>query len=79
MRLGTRDFNSFFEGGLSRLRIWNRALGADEITALHSTDTVPSDGLVAEFLLNADAGTIATDTARGNNGNPFGATWDVQS
>ena len=79
LRLGTRDFNSFFEGGLSRLRIWNRALGADEITALYSTDTVPSDGLVAEFLLNADAGTTATDTAQGHNGKLFGATWDVQS
>ena len=78
LRLGTRDFNSFFEGGLSRLRIWNRALGADEITALYSTDTVPPDGLVAEFLLNGDAGTIATDTVQGNNGNLFGATWDVQ-
>lgn len=79
LRLGTRDFNSFFEGGLSRMRIWNRALGADEISALYSADTAPSDGLVAEFLLNAETGTTATDTAQDNNGKLFGAAWDVQS
>jgi concanavalin A-like lectin/glucanase superfamily protein len=78
LRFGTRDFNSFFQGGLSRARIWNRALGAGEISALYSTDAAPPDGLVAEFLLNADTGTIAIDSAQGNNGNLFGATWDVQ-
>jgi Concanavalin A-like lectin/glucanases superfamily len=79
LRLGTRDFKSFFEGGLSRLRIWNRVLSADEIRALYSADTAPSDGLVAEFLLNADTGATATDTAQGNNGKLFGAVWEVQS
>jgi hypothetical protein len=79
LRLGTRDFKSFFEGGLTRLRIWNRVLSADEITALYSADTAPSGGLVAEFLLNADTGTTATDTAQGNNGKLFGAVWEVQS
>jgi hypothetical protein len=53
-------------------------LGASEISALYSSDAAPSDGLVAEFLLNADAGTTATDTAQGNNGNIIGAVWDVQ-
>jgi len=78
LRLGTRDLNSFFEGGLSRVRIWRRALSADEVSDLYSTDAVPSDGLVAEFLLNADTGTVATDTVQGNNGNIFGAAWEVQ-
>lgn len=78
LRLGTRDLNSFFEGGLSRVRIWNRVLSSDEISALYSADAAPSDGLVAAFLLNADTGTIATDTAQGNNGNIFGAAWEVQ-
>jgi len=78
LRLGTRDLNSFFEGGLSRVRIWRRALSADEVSDLYSTDAVPSDGLVAEFLLNADTGTVANDTVQGNNGNIFGAAWEVQ-
>jgi hypothetical protein len=78
VRLGTRDRNSFFEGGLSRVRIWNRALGADEVLALYTSDAVPSDGLVAEFLLNGDTGAIASDSAQGNDGTIFGAIWSVQ-
>ena len=78
MRLGTRDLNSFFEGGLTRVRIWNRALDAKQVSALYSFDTVPSDGLVAEFLLNADTGATVVDSAQGNDGNIFSAVWDVQ-
>jgi hypothetical protein len=78
LRLGTRDLNSFFEGGLSRVRIWNRALETGELSALYSSDAAPSDGLVAAFLLNADTGTTAADTARGNDGTIFGAVWDIQ-
>jgi hypothetical protein len=79
LRLGTRDFSSFFQGGLTRVRLWNRALNAQEISALYSADAVPSAGLIAEFLLNSDIGTTAPDTVQGNDGNIFGATWDVQS
>jgi len=78
LRLGTRDLNSFFEGGLSRVRIWNRALGADEVSALYSLDAAPADGLVAEFLLNGDTGTTAIDTVQGNDGTIVGAVWAVQ-
>jgi hypothetical protein len=78
LRLGTRDLNSFFKGGLSRVRIWNRVLSAKEISALYSSDAAPADGLVAEFLLNADAGSTAADSAQGNDGTIFGAVWDVQ-
>jgi hypothetical protein len=79
LRLGTRDLNSFLEGGLSRVRIWNRVLDAKkEVLDLYSSDRVPSDGLVAEFLLNAETGTTATDTAQGNDGVIVGAVWDIQ-
>lgn len=78
LRLGTRDLRSFFEGGLSRVRMWNRALAASEVSALYSSDAAPSNGLVAEFLLNVGSGTTAADTAKGNDGNIFGAVWDVQ-
>jgi len=78
VRLGTRDRRSFFQGGISRVRIWNRVLGADEVSALYVSDAAPSNGLVAEFLLNADTGATATDTARGNDGSIFGAAWDIQ-
>jgi hypothetical protein len=78
LRLGTRDLNSFFEGGLSRVRIWNRVLDAAEVSALYRSGVAPADGLVAEFLLDSDTGATATDTAQGNDGNIFGAVWAVQ-
>jgi hypothetical protein len=78
LRFGTRDFRSFFSGGITRVRLWSRALGADEISELFRTDVVPQDGLVAEFLLNADTGLRASDTAQGNDGTIFGATWAQQ-
>ncbi|MFI5459446.1 MAG: hypothetical protein ACHRXM_28815 [Isosphaerales bacterium] len=67
--------SSYFQGGLSRVRIWGRALGAAEIAGLFAVDTVPRDKLVAEFLLNADTGAAAIDTALGNNGTINGASW----
>jgi hypothetical protein len=78
LRLATRDLRSFFQGGVSRVRFWNRALSGDEVSALYVADTVPANGLVGEFLLNADTGTTAPDTARRNDGTILGATWDIQ-
>ena len=78
LRLGTKDLGSFFEGGLTRVRLWNRALDASAIEALYSADIVPAEGLVAEFLLNADTGVTALDTARENNGKIFNASWGTQ-
>jgi hypothetical protein len=78
LRFGTKDRGSFFEGGLTRVRIWNRVLPACEIAMLYSADVLPKGGLVAEFLLNANTGTTAVDTAKKNNGKIFDATWARQ-
>ncbi len=78
LRLGTRDFASFFQGGLTRVRIWKRALAAHDIAALYAADAVPTQGLAGEFLLNTDTGTVAADTAQGNDGTIEGATWETQ-
>jgi len=61
-----------------RVRIWNRVLGTDEVSGLYLSDAVPSNGLVGEFLLNADTGATATDTIRRNDGSISGAAWDIQ-
>jgi hypothetical protein len=79
LRLGTQNMGSFFQGGLTRVRLWNRALNATEIAGLYASDVAPDDGLVAEFMLNADTGTTAVDTARGNDGVVVNATWAEQS
>jgi hypothetical protein len=79
LRLGTKDLGSFLEGGLTRVRLWNRTLTATEVSSLYQTDLTPLDGLVAEFLLNADTGTVAIDTAQGNNGSVVNGVWATQT
>ena len=75
LRLGTRDFASFFQGALAKVRIWNRALSDGEIQDLYASDVVPADGIVAEYLLNEGQGDVAHDTAGGHDGAVAGATW----
>jgi len=79
LRLGTKDLGSFLEGGLTRVRLWNRALSAAEVSDLYSADNAPQDGLVGEFLLNADTGATAIDSAKGNNGTIVNAAWAIEN
>ena len=74
--MATRDFHSYFQGALAEVRVWSRPLGADEIAALYATNTVPPDGLVAEYLLHEGSGDVASDTADSHDGAIVGATWD---
>jgi hypothetical protein len=76
LRMGTRDFASFFQGALAQVQVWNRVLGASEISDLYQFGTVPPEGLVAQYLLNEGAGDKAFDSAGGHEpGQIFGATW----
>lgn len=75
VRIGTRDFHSYFQGEIREVRVWNRRLQNSEITALYASDSVPQDGMVAQYLLTQD---IAPDTVGGHNGSIFGATWTPQ-
>jgi hypothetical protein len=79
LRFGTKDFGSFFEGGLTRVRLWDRALNAKEISRLYSADIAPQQGLVAEFLLNRYTDRTAVDTARENTGDIFNGKWASQN
>ena len=73
MRIGTRDFNSFFEGEIREVRVWNRTLTDAEVAGLYATDTVPQGGLVAEYLLTQD---IAPDKAGNHDGKIIAGTWE---
>lgn len=75
LRIGTRDFNSYFEGEIREVRVWNRKLEDVEISALYASGSVPQDGLVAEYLLTQD---VVPDTAKAHNGINYGATWIPQ-
>jgi len=71
LRIGTEDLKSFFLGAIRQVRVWSRALRAEEITRLYGGDA-PSEGLVAEYLLDRD---IAADSIRKHDGLISGATW----
>jgi hypothetical protein len=75
MRIGTRDLHSFFEGEIREVRVWNRLLTDQEIQALFSAGSVPSDGLVAEYLLTQD---MAPDTAGSHTGVIHSPIWIPQ-
>jgi hypothetical protein len=75
LRVGTRDFNSFFEGEIREVRVWNRVLSDAEISALYGSNTVSVNGLVAEFLLTQD---VAPDSAGDHAGVITAPTWISQ-
>jgi hypothetical protein len=65
LRIGTRDFNSFFEGEIREVRLWNRILTGGEIAGLYNSGCVPYNGLVAEYLLTQDIAYDSVGTHRG--------------
>jgi hypothetical protein len=71
LRMATRDFKSFFLGAIRGVRLWNRALTPAEVQMVF-TDTIPRDGLVAEYWLEQD---ILPDAAGVHNGQIFGGLW----
>jgi hypothetical protein len=71
VRIATRDLNSFFLGAIQGVRFWNRALTASEVQMVF-TNTIPQDGLVAEYLLDRD---ISPDTTGLHNGLVIGGSW----
>ncbi len=74
LRMGTVNFESFFQGGIKEVRVWNRALAASEIAALYA-GTVPSNGLVAEYLLQGD---VVPDTAGTHTATSYASHWTPQ-
>lgn len=75
LRIGHRDRNSYFQGGIARVRVWNRALSPSEVADLYFKGQVPHLGLVAEYLLNQNPENIARDTADAHDGVINGTSW----
>jgi Concanavalin A-like lectin/glucanases superfamily len=73
LRIGTRDFNSFFLGAIRGVRVWNRALTPSEVQMV-AGDSIPQDGLVAEYRLDQD---VALDTTEFHNGRIVGGSWQT--
>jgi hypothetical protein len=60
---------NFFKGSLDELRIYNRALSAQEVQQLYIADGGLSAGLVAHYPFDGNANDAS---GNGNNGNPVG-------
>jgi hypothetical protein len=78
LRLATRDaVNSFFQGGLAQLQIWNVALNEPQVSNLYYLGMVP-DGLVAQYSLDegSDSTTVSDSVAGHDDGTIVGGMWD---
>ncbi|OQB09153.1 MAG: hypothetical protein BWY21_00889 [Parcubacteria group bacterium ADurb.Bin216] len=64
-----------FSGGLSGIRIYNRALSASEIANLYNGQNITS-GLIGYWSMSDGSGTVLTDfSGQGNTGALNGITW----
>lgn len=75
------DNGRFFNGQMSEVRVWNRALSADEITATNHFYKVETDaeGLVAYWKMDDGEGSTFKDsTSNGNNltGEKYNGKWN---
>jgi hypothetical protein len=75
LRIGSKDLNSYFQGAIGPIWIWNRPLTASEVGGLFSSGAVPQTGLVAQYLMNEGTGMTIRDSVGGHNGTISGATW----
>ncbi len=73
LRIGTKDFASFFHGAVGPVRIWNRPLTRSEVSALFASGIVPRQGLVAQYLFTEAAGTVVHDAIGSHDGALVGA------
>ncbi|MEM2678646.1 MAG: LamG domain-containing protein [Thermofilaceae archaeon] len=81
LRLGARypDNASPFWGIIDDVRIYNRALTADEIRAIYERDALIRDGLVLHLDFSEYEGDIAYDKSGcGNHATIYGARWVVK-
>jgi len=77
LRFGTRDFASFFQGGIGPVLAWSRPLTAPEVRDLYTAGVVPQDHLIARYGLTEGTGTSVRDSAGGADGTLTGVTWST--
>ncbi len=74
VRIGTRDFTSWFQGAIRDVAIWNRALSAAEIGDLYAGGMLPASGLVGSYPLAHDP---VPDASGNHPGEAFGVAWST--
>lgn len=73
---GNRPYGEHFHGLIDEVRVYARALRANEIRDDMAKPVAPASGLVAAYGFDAGSGTTAADSSgEGNAGTIGGATW----
>jgi hypothetical protein len=74
---GNDVFGERFEGTIDEVRVYNRALGAEEITADRETaiETPPSENPIAAYSFDEGEGGSVQDSAGDHDGTVDGAQW----
>jgi hypothetical protein len=73
---GNQPYGEHFEGLIDEVRVYSRALRAEEIVADMTRPVAPARGLVAAYAFDAGSGATAVDASgKGNAGAIDGATW----
>jgi hypothetical protein len=77
LRIATRDaVNSFFQGALAEIQIWNVVLNDRQIDELYQFGLVPVDP-VAQYSLDEGSGSVVRDVVgTHDDGTVIGGTWD---
>ena len=77
--IGSANGNSFFNGSIDNVRVWNTALTQQEIQEYMSCPPTGTEaGLVGYWNFEEGSGTTAYDqTLNGNNGTINGATYST--
>jgi concanavalin A-like lectin/glucanase superfamily protein len=73
---GNQPYGEFFHGVIDEVRVYSRALDADEVRADMARPVAPAEGLMAAYAFDAGSGTTAADSSgHGNAGAIRHAVW----
>ena len=73
---GNQPYGEYFNGVIDDVRVYTRALRADEIQDDMAKPVAPAGGLVAAYSFDAGSGSVAADSSgERNTGAIRGATW----
>ena len=79
IRIGSDTGFAYTNGIIDKVRIYNRALSADEIKAIYERDELIRDGLVLYLDFTEYEGSIAYDKSGcGNHATIYGARWVIK-
>ena len=71
--LGSNAAANYFNGKMDDIKIYNRALSADDVLSDYNKKSISPYGMVAYYSFNNTADTGHDDSGTGNNGTPAGA------